>query len=127
MNTFPIKLTASQAANFMRSQLTNNGGKDVLEHLIEIIGNNNQEMLDLAFQSIAPDFNPVGTLEVGDEYEIYRYSDFMTIQIEEINLLKIQQIKCSRIGWITAKELNEKIQKANLEKDKLEQAKSFEG
>lgn len=119
MNTFPIKLTASQAANFMRSQLTNNGGKDVLEHLIEIMGNNSQEMLDLAFQSIAPDFNPVGTLEVGDKYEIYRYSDFMTIQIEEI--------KCSRIGWITAKELNEKIQKANLEKDKLEQAKSFEG
>ena len=125
MNTFNIKMTSEQAAKFLRSQL-GDSGKDVLAHMIEIMGHNRPELLDLTFQSIAPDYNPVGDFKVGDSFEMIQYGDITTATITEINLAKTDPIYIKGFRWTNLKDLNSAIEKAKKEREKAEQ-EAYEG
>ena len=101
MKTYNVELSTESIA-----KLTANGGKDIIEHFIEVIGENSPEILSLAINSVKPSFEPIMGYVVGQR--VWGWKNTVTT-IKEINPLKILPILLANGEWVTAEVLNDKF------------------
>lgn len=107
MKTLTVTVTPKVAADVMRAQCGKEG-KDIVEHLLEVMSNSS-EILNLAFNSLDPEFQPEGRYEVGDT--IYA-SNGDAIEITGIDRTQLRPIQVEN-GYrtYTAKEVDRYIAK----------------
>ncbi len=70
-----IKLTTAQAATLLKSLCKAGGDKDVIEHIIDMVGGHDQNLLNKIFQSLDSKWNPAGEFKVGQTLSVREWNE----------------------------------------------------